>query len=69
MFNPQSRNLPKTSKFQLKQAQKQAARKSWKMRNSTGEQAQIRGKTGNTGCIADISWMFDKLSIFSASYS
>jgi len=35
----------KTSKFQLKQAQKQATRKSSKKpRNSTKKQAQIRGK-------------------------
>jgi len=37
--NSQKRNLQKTSKFQLKQAQKQSTR------NSTKKQAQIRGKT------------------------
>ena len=43
--NMQNRNLQKTSKFQLKQVQKQATRKSSKKnRNSTKKQAQIRGK-------------------------
>jgi len=44
--NLQNRNLQKTSKFELKQAQKYATRKSSKKpATSQKKQAQIRGKT------------------------